>query len=82
MQVALKAAQKQAQQLPQVSEKLQEVQMALLEKTQQHNMALNGVQDAQRVIESQEKVISDKDRIIAELRAEVAQAKGDSDKSR
>lgn len=80
--MALKAAQKQAQQLPQVSEKLQEAQTALQEKTQQHSMALNGVQDAQRVIESQENVISEKDRIIAELRDELSQAKGDSEKSR
>lgn len=82
MQVALKAAQKQAQQLPQAVEKLQETQTALHEKTQQHSMAMHGIQEAQRVIESQDKVISEKDRIIAELRAELRHAKADSEKSR
>lgn len=82
LQVALKAAQKQAQQLPQAMEKLQEAQTALHEKTQQHSMAMHGVQEAQRVIETQDKVISEKDRIIAELRAELRHAQGDSEKSR
>lgn len=82
MQVALKASQKQAVQLPQALERLHEVQAALDDKTQQHSMALHGVQEAQRVITNQEKVISEKDNLIAELRAELKTARIDGEKSR
>eukprot|EP00892_Ulva_mutabilis_P003970 jgi/Ulvmu1/1945/UM012_0106.1 len=82
LQVALKAAQKQAAQYPPALEKLQEVQRELQERTQQHSMALHGVQEAQRVITSQENMIAEKDRVVAELRAELKEARRDGDKSR